>query len=110
MNFTVLGKTYEFTDETALGEPTAWIYLTDKSSIEVTHEECGLKEPFYSIRHHCSDEEEEIYHKTCGVINVFCTDNISEAEKLLSDYLKIISKQKIYAIKKKGALRGVLFL
>lgn len=67
----------QFTDETALGEPVAWIYLSDGTSLEICHEEEGLKEDeqFYSIRHHCSDKdfEEDKYHSTMGVIQHMCS-------------------------------------
>lgn len=62
-----------FDSETAHGEPQAWVYLKDGSSIEITHEEYGLEpnEQYFSLRHHCSEEdfENDVYHSTMGVID-----------------------------------------
>ena len=62
-----------FDSETAHGEPQAWIYLKDGSSIEITHEEYCLdpNEQYFSLRHHCSEEdfENDVYHSTMGVID-----------------------------------------
>lgn len=61
-----------FEDETAFGEPQHWIYLKSGRSIEITHEEYGLSEneQYFSIRHHCSEEEFDNgeYSSTVGVI------------------------------------------
>jgi len=63
----------EFLDETEYGEPQAWVYLKDGSSIETTHEEYGLEpnEQYFSLRHHCSEEdfENDVYLSTMGVID-----------------------------------------
>ena len=64
---------FYFDDETAFGEPTAWIYLKDGTSIEVTHEEEGIEEEsqYFSARLHCSDEDFDSnkYHGTIGIID-----------------------------------------
>ena len=53
-----------FDSKTEHGEPQAWIYLKDGSSIEITHEEYCLdpNEQYFSLRHHCSEEE----RTSCG--------------------------------------------
>ena len=45
--------------ETSLGERQLWLYLTDESSLEVTHETAGLApgQAFWSITHHASSEQ-----------------------------------------------------
>ena len=62
-----------FDDHTPLGEPQAWIYLKDGTSIEITHEESGLalEDQYFSARHHCSEDdfENNVYHSTMGVID-----------------------------------------
>ena len=78
LDLVIRGRHYPvpFDDETALGEPCAWVYLADETSIEVVHEESdlGLKEQYYSARLHCSQEDfdNDVYHKTMGIIDQAC--------------------------------------
>lgn len=69
----VSGRPLEFDWETEYGEPQTWIYLNNGTSIEVTHEEMGLRpeEQYFSARIHCSDEDfdNDVYHSTIGIID-----------------------------------------
>lgn len=93
-DFTVnlFGNSYESNDETALGEPTLWLYIADGSCIEVTHEEYGLDKAdmFFSIRHHVSDYDFDmgICESTCGVIAKMNASTIKETEDLVEFYLQ----------------------
>ena len=68
--------------ETDFGKPEYWVYLESGRSIEVTLEQEGLEEKdwFYCIRYHCSAEEfdNDVYHKTLGVIDFSTTANIMD--------------------------------
>ena len=70
----------EFSTETEYGEPQAWLYIENGESVEITYEKNGLKPSkyFYSIRKHCNEEdfENDVYHKTMGVIEDWNCDNI----------------------------------
>lgn len=80
------GKSLAFDWETEYGEPQAWIYLKNGTSIEVTHEENGLKpeEQYFSARIHCSDEdfENDVYHSTMGIIDQ-CSGSAESVTKLI---------------------------
>ena len=82
------GKDYaiSFDDETALGEPQAWIYFKDGSSAEITHEENGLEpeKQYFSLRHHCSEEDfdNDVYHETMGVIED-CSGGLADIAPML---------------------------
>ena len=84
----VNGKVIDFDTETSLGEPQAWIYLKDGTSIEVTHEEDGLdpEDQYYSARHHCSEEdfENDVYHSTMGVIDQ-CSGTMEEVTRFIEN-------------------------
>lgn len=86
---TIDGKFYElpFDSCTAFGEPQAWVYLKDGTSLEITHEEEGLPDDkqYYSIRLHCSEEdfENDLYHKTMGVIDSYVGDAIDVIKALM---------------------------
>ena len=75
-----------FDTETEYGEPQAWIYLKDGTSLEITHEEHGLtlKDQYFSVRHHCSEEdfERDLYHSTMGVIET-CTGGLDGISGML---------------------------
>lgn len=72
--------------ETEYGEPQGWIYLNDDTSLEITHEEYGLdlKDQYFSLRLHCSesDFENDVYHKTMGVIEQ-CSGGLAEIAPML---------------------------
>lgn len=74
-------------NETAYGEPQAYIYLDNERSIEITLEQDGLEESeyFYSIRLHCNELEEDIYHSSVGIIDQHCTgtSDINEIKAIL---------------------------
>ena len=61
--------------ETEYGEPQLWVNLPKGRSLEITHEEYGLKKTdmYFSARLHCSDEEFDrgMYHATCGVLDTW---------------------------------------
>lgn len=99
--FVVGDHTFEFNDETALGEPTAWVYLSDKTSIEITHESYKVETPYFSIRRHCSDKDfdDGIYHKTCGIISTDTGSNMSTVIEILSDILNDLAKKNIRVTK-----------
>lgn len=80
----------DFNDETALGEPCAWLYFSDKTSLEICHEEDNLLIPFYSVRLHCSEEdfENDTYHKTCGVIESHSCNTFLEAVNLIKEMVE----------------------
>ena len=75
-----------FDEETAFGEPQAWLCLKDKTSVEITHEEQGLtsKDQYFSVRHHCSEEDFEngAYDSTMGVIEQ-CAGNLADIAEML---------------------------
>lgn len=84
----ILGVELDFSDETSLGEPQAWVYLDSGESIEITHEEDGLdvSDMYYSVRLHCSEEdfEKDLYHKTMGVIQEWYCESLKDVERVLS--------------------------
>lgn len=88
----------EFNDETALGEPTAWIYLTDDTYIEITHEENGLDVPFFSIRRHCSDKdfENDTFHKTCGIMDQYVADDFAGTLDIVQELLNNLKASDIF--------------
>lgn len=89
---TLFGNVFNSNDETALGEPTLWLYMDDDSCIEVTHEEYGLKneEMFYSIRHHISDYDFDngVCASTCGILTQMIASSIPDIESMLEYYIK----------------------
>lgn len=82
----IYSHTVTFDTETALGEPQAWIYLNDGTSIEITHEEDGLapEEQYFSLRHHCSENDFEsgAFAATMGVIDQ-CFGGLSDIAPML---------------------------
>lgn len=70
--------------ETCYGEPQAFIDTSNDRSVEIVKEMEGLEDSkyYYSCRVHCSEEEFEndCFHSTCGVIDTYCTDGLSENE------------------------------
>jgi len=80
-----------FDSYTSLYEPQAWIYLKDKTSVEITHEESGLdlKDQYFSVRHHCSEEdfENDVYHSTMGVIEQ-CSGGLASIAGMLERIVK----------------------
>lgn len=90
-----------FDDHTALGEPCAWIYLKDKTSVEITHEESGLdlKDQYFSVRHHCSEEdfENDVYHSTMGVIEQ-CSGGLASIAGMLERIIKESGIEELPAI------------
>lgn len=82
--------TFEWNSETEYGEPQAWYYLKDGTTIEVCHEEYGIErdKQFYSLRRHCSEEdfENDVYRDTCGVIEEYNGN---------SDYIEMMLKKLI---------------
>lgn len=91
--------TIEFLEKTKFGEPSAWLMLSDESSIEITQEE----HRYYSIRHHCneSDFENDVYPKTLGVISECVANTKKELEFMLMTILKRLAKENIFVIQKK---------
>lgn len=86
---TIDGKEYilPFDSCTAFGEPQAWVYLKDGTSLEITHEEEGLSDDkqYYSLRLHCSDEDfdNDVYRGTMGIIDQYCGDAIDVIKALM---------------------------
>ena len=89
-------------DETAFGEPSIWLSLSDDTSIEITHEEESLSEDkqFFSIRRHCSEADFDAgkYKKTVGCIEQIVTTNsdINELITTLSEYFTELAKKRIH--------------
>lgn len=87
----------DFNDETAFGEPVAWLYFSDKTSLEICHEEYDVKPPFYSVRLHCSEEDFEngTYNKTCGVISSNVCNNFNQTMRTINDIVENKCKNNI---------------
>lgn len=68
-----------FDDETEYGEPTFWMKLQHGRYLEITYEDTGDDDRFYSWRVHCSEKEfdDDIFHGTLGVIDKNCSDDMS---------------------------------
>lgn len=89
----IFGMEFESNDETALGEPSLTLYLPNDTSIEITHEEDGLKEEqYFSVRHHCSNEDfdNDTYRGTMGVIAEGTSSVIEEIAVMVEKYLKLL--------------------
>lgn len=69
----------EFNDRTLFNEPCAWIQFSDGTSLVICHEEKNVKEPYYSVRLYCSEEDfdNNTYHSTCGIIHQEVCDDIA---------------------------------
>lgn len=90
----------DFNDETALGEPRAWIEFSNGTSLEICHEEDGLETPFYSIRLHCSENDFDNgdYKHTCGIMSSETCDNLTDVIHTVTDIVNNNLKQKITPI------------
>lgn len=97
-NFKIHENIFEFNEETALGKPQVWIYLSDDTTIEITHESYDVKQPFFSICRNCSEKdfEDDTYHATCGVISSEVADNMTEVIQLLTKLLDDLAASNIH--------------
>lgn len=89
-----------FNDETALGEPRAWLSFSDNTSLEICHEEDNLKTPFYSVRLHCSEDDfdNNTYKDTCGVISTNVCNNMNDVAKTVTDIINNNISKNVYPV------------
>lgn len=89
-----------FNDETALGEPCAWLYFSDDTSLEICHEEDNLEIPFYSVRLHCSEDDFDngTYKGTCGVISTDVCNDMNNVAKTVTKIINDNLNRNIYPV------------
>ncbi len=68
-----------FNDTTSMGEPQHWIDLPYGRSLEITYEETGDNNRYYSWRVHCNDNEydNDDFHGTMGIMDQSTSDDLS---------------------------------
>lgn len=69
----------EFNSETGYGEPQHWITLPYDRSLEITYEDTGDDNRYYSWRVHCNEKEFENddFHSTMGVIDTNISNDLN---------------------------------
>ena len=94
----IFGMDFESNAETALGEPSLILYLPNDTSIEITHEEDGVRkeEQYFSVRHHCSNEDfdNDTYRATMGIISEGTAETEEEVSTMIEKYFKQLGVDK----------------
>ena len=74
----------QFNSETGYGEPQHWIELLNGRSLEITYEETGDDNRYYTWRVHCSEEEfdNDDFHSTMGVVDQLTSNDLSLETRL----------------------------
>lgn len=87
---------FHWNSETEYGEPQAWYYMQDGTTIEVCYEQEGLSPSnyFYSLRRHCTEKdfENDIFHGTMGVMESY-SGSAEQIAEILNRYLVQIGEE-----------------
>ncbi len=79
------GFPMEFTHDGEIN-PSAWLYLSDGTYIEIEHEErLPVQERYFYVKHHCScrDYRLGIYEESDGCMDQRTVDSFNEAVSLV---------------------------
>ena len=81
------GFTMEFTYDGEVN-PSAWLYLSDGSYLEIEHEErMPENERYFYVKHHCScrDYRLGLYAESEGCMSQITADTFPEASRLIRE-------------------------
>ena len=81
------GFTMEFTYDGEVN-PSAWLYLSDGTYIEIEHEErMPVPERYFYVKHHCScrDYRLGIYEESDGCMEMTTADTFNEAVGIIRE-------------------------
>ena len=87
----------EFNFETGYGEPQHWVTLPYDRSLEITYEETGDDNRYYSWRIHCNEEEfdNDVFSSTNGVMDEDVSEDMSfETRVAKLDWAIRVTKKK----------------
>ncbi len=84
------GVPMEFTYDGEIN-PSAWLYLSDGTYLEIEHEErMPVNERYFYVRHHCScrDYRMGLYSESEGCMLQMTADSFSEAARMVRETIE----------------------